>query len=62
MTLLPGWFYNELQQIGVDFGDTAQVEAFDRNQKSSTPDAERSLIQRLGICELPRFTGSSRHR
>jgi len=42
MTLLPGWFYNELQQIGLDFGDTGQVEAFDRNQKSSTPDAERS--------------------
>lgn len=55
MTLLPGWFYNELQQIGVDFEDTAQVEAFDRNHKSSSPEAERSLIQRLGICELPRF-------
>ena len=49
MTLLPAWFYNEWQQIGVDFEDTAQVEAFDRNQKSSSPEAERSLIQRLGI-------------
>ncbi len=42
MTLFPPGFYNELQQIGVDFEDTAQVEAFDRNQKSSSPEAERS--------------------
>lgn len=46
---LPAWFYNELQQIGVDFEDTAQVEVFDRNQKSSTVEVERSLIERLGI-------------
>lgn len=49
MTRLPGWFYNELQQIGVDFEDTAQVEVFDRNQTSSTVEAERSLIDHLGI-------------
>ncbi|MEC4815725.1 MAG: methyltransferase domain-containing protein, partial [Scytonema sp. PMC 1069.18] len=49
MTSVPGWLYNEFQQIGVDFEDTTQVEVFDRNQKSSTPEAEQALVERLGI-------------
>jgi ubiquinone/menaquinone biosynthesis C-methylase UbiE len=49
MLSLPAWFYDELQQVGVDFEDAAQVAAFDRNQKSSTIAAERSLVERLGI-------------
>lgn len=48
MTLLPAWFYNELQQVGVDFEDTEQVAAFDRNQGSSAA-TEQALIDRLGI-------------
>jgi len=50
MTELTAWFYNELQQVGVDFEDTAQVEAYDRNQRSSA-EAERALIDRLGISQ-----------
>jgi ubiquinone/menaquinone biosynthesis C-methylase UbiE len=50
MNTLPAWFYNDLQQVGVDFEDTAQVAAFDRNQKSSTVEAEQGLIKYLGIC------------
>ncbi len=49
MNSLPAWFYNDMQQVGVDFEDTAQVAAYDRNQKSSTVEAERSLVERLGI-------------
>jgi putative AdoMet-dependent methyltransferase len=49
MTVLPGWFYDEFPQSGVDFEDTAQVEAFDRNQRSSTEEAEQALVERLGI-------------
>lgn len=49
MSKLPAWFYNDLQQVGVDFEDTAQVAVYDRNQKSSTPEAEQILIERLGI-------------
>lgn len=49
MNALPAWFYNELQQVGVDFEDTTQVAVFDRNQTSSTIEAERSLIKYLGI-------------
>jgi putative AdoMet-dependent methyltransferase len=49
MTVLPRWFYDEFRQSGVDFEDTAQVEAFDRNQRSSSEEAERELVERLGI-------------
>lgn len=49
MNVLPAWFYNNLQQVGVDFEDIAQVAAFDRNQRSSSQEAERSLIEYLGI-------------
>lgn len=50
MTELTAWFYNELQQVGVDFEDKAQVEAYDRNQRSSA-EAEQALIDRLGISQ-----------
>jgi len=50
MTVLPKWFYDEFQQSGVDFEDTAQVEAYDRNQRSSNEQAEQELIEGLGIC------------
>lgn len=49
MTVLPAWFYDELKQIGTDFEETAQVETYDRNQSSSTPETEQALIERLGI-------------
>lgn len=49
MNTLPAWFYNDLQQVGVDFEDIAQVAAFDRNQTSSTQEAEQALIKYLGI-------------
>ena len=49
MTVLPRWFYNEFQQSGVDFEDTARVEAYDHNQRSSSEEAERELVERLGI-------------
>lgn len=49
MHRLPTWHYNDLQQVGVDFEDPAQVAAFDRNQTSSTVAAERSLVAQLGI-------------
>lgn len=46
---LPTWYYNDLQQVGVDFEDPVEVAAFDRNQTSSTVAAERSLVTQLGI-------------
>jgi putative AdoMet-dependent methyltransferase len=44
----PPWHYDELQQLGADFEDAAQVAAYDAKQ-GSDPEAERSLIVRLGI-------------
>ena len=49
MSALPRWFYDELQQTGVDFEDAAQVEVYDRNQRSSSEQAEQALIEQLGI-------------
>ncbi|OWY65127.1 SAM-dependent methyltransferase [cyanobacterium TDX16] len=49
MQTLPTWYYNDLQQVGVDFEDPAEVAAFDRNQTSSTVAAERSLVAQFGI-------------
>jgi ubiquinone/menaquinone biosynthesis C-methylase UbiE len=49
MSVLPRWFYNEFQQRGVDFEDTAQVAVFDRNMRSSNVQAEQALVERLGI-------------
>ena len=49
MSILPAWFYNEFQQVGVDFEDRVQVETYDYNQRSSSEQAERKLIEWLGI-------------
>ena len=49
MTALPAWFYNEFQQVGTDFEDSSQVAAYDRNQPSSSVEAEQALLARLGI-------------
>ena len=43
------WYYNELQQIGVDFASQAEVEAYDRKQTSNSPEACRELLDRLGV-------------
>lgn len=44
----PGWWYDELRQTGVDFEDALQVAAYDAKQ-GSDPEAERRLVERLGI-------------
>ncbi len=31
MELFPAWYYNEFQQIGVDYSKTGEVQAYDRN-------------------------------
>ena len=41
------WFYNELQQVGVDFSNQAEVEAYDQKQGSNSPEACRELLGRL---------------
>lgn len=45
----PTWFYNEFQQVGVDFAEVAQVIAYDRNQSSSGVAAKQKLVTQLGI-------------
>lgn len=49
MTSLPAWYFNESAMAGVDFKNAAQVETYDRNQTSSTPEKEQALVTRLGI-------------
>jgi putative AdoMet-dependent methyltransferase len=49
MSKHPAWFYDELQQVGVDFEDMTQVAAYDRNQTSNMPEACQVLIEQLGI-------------
>ena len=49
MISFPAWYFDESNMAGVDFEDTAQVEAYDRNQTASTPDKEQALVARLGI-------------
>jgi ubiquinone/menaquinone biosynthesis C-methylase UbiE len=49
MSKHPAWFYDELQQVGVDFEDMTQVATYDRNQTSNTPEACQVLIEQLGI-------------
>ena len=45
---LPGWHYDELRQVGVDFDSIDQVAAYDAKQGSNLQ-AELTLIERLGI-------------
>ena len=47
--MLPAWYFDEFNMAGVDFEEAAQVEAYDRNQTSSTPEKEQALVNRLGI-------------
>ncbi len=49
MKSFPAWYYDEFKQVGVDFEDVAQVEAYDRNQTSSTVESEQALVAQLGI-------------
>jgi ubiquinone/menaquinone biosynthesis C-methylase UbiE len=49
MNLFPAWYFDEPQMAGVDFKDAAQVQAYDRNQTSSTPEKEQALVTRLGV-------------
>jgi hypothetical protein len=42
------WEFNEMQHIGVDFADTAEVASYDRRQRTD-PTAERALLLRLGL-------------
>lgn len=49
MSTFPTWYYNEFQQIGTDFEDATQVAVYDRNQSSSSFEAEQQLIAKLGI-------------
>lgn len=49
MSSFPNWYYDEFKQVGVGFEDVAQVETYDRNQKSSTVEAEQALVTQLGI-------------
>ena len=44
-----GWYFDESKMAGIDFQSMAQVEAYDRNQTSSTPELEQALVRRLGI-------------
>jgi putative AdoMet-dependent methyltransferase len=45
----PAWLYDEFQQVGTDFADSAVVAAYDRNQRSSTVEAEQALVKQLSI-------------
>ena len=30
---MTGWYYDDLRQVGIDFEDAADVDAYDRNQR-----------------------------
>jgi len=47
--MLPIWYFDEFNIAGVDFEDVTQVENYDRNQTSSTPEKEQALVNRLEI-------------
>ena len=49
MASFPVWYFDESKMAGVDFEDAAQVEVYDCNQTSSTPEKEQALVTRLGI-------------
>src|SRR5689334_7538189 len=48
MTTLPSWYYDDRQQIGVDFENTTQVATYDRDQGSNVVE-EEALLHRLSI-------------
>lgn len=47
--MLPSWYFDEFEMSGVDFEDVSQVEAYDRNQTSSTLEKEQALVTQLKI-------------
>ena len=44
----PDWWYDDLQQIGLDFEDERQVETYDARQGSDATE-DRALLTRLGV-------------
>ena len=42
------WHYDDLRQVGLDFEDTAAVDAYDRNQGVGA-EQDRALLDQLGI-------------
>ena len=44
----PDWYYDELRQVGLDFADTAEVAAYDRNQGRDPAD-DRALLASLSL-------------
>lgn len=55
MNNTPNWFYNDLKQTGVDLNDIANVVNYNRNQKSSTSEIEKALIEKLSIVQGDRL-------
>lgn len=49
MSKFPRWYYNELSQVGVDFENQAEVEAYDRNQPSNSVQESLELLHSLNI-------------
>jgi ubiquinone/menaquinone biosynthesis C-methylase UbiE len=49
MTTYPAWYYDDMQQVGVDFEDMTQVATYDRNQTSSSVEEEQQLVTQLNI-------------
>jgi putative AdoMet-dependent methyltransferase len=49
MSKFPKWYYNELEQVGVDFENQTEVEAYDRNQPSNSAQESLELLHSLGI-------------
>ena len=45
---LPDWWYNDLNQVGLDFADPGQVGTYDDRQRGSATD-DRALIKSLGV-------------
>jgi ubiquinone/menaquinone biosynthesis C-methylase UbiE len=48
MTTQPLWYYDDRQQIGVDFENIAQVATYDRDQGSNAAE-EEALLHRLAL-------------
>jgi putative AdoMet-dependent methyltransferase len=49
MTKFPRWYYNELEQVGVDFENQSEVEAYDRNQPSNSAQESLELLRSLDV-------------
>lgn len=49
MSRFPKWYYNELEQVGVDFENQTEVEAYDRNQPSNAAEECLELLRSLDI-------------